>query len=110
MISQRKNLALDKGATFKQTFRYLNPEREPYDLSTFEGWFRIFERGTEEVLLLEVPLELDADGNMSVYIADEDTELLEVETRAYTLELEDEEGDIERLLYGQLQVRGATRV
>ena len=110
MIAIRKNLALDKGATFKQTFRFLDSERQPYDLSDYTGWFRIYERGTEEVLLLEVPLDLDSEGNMSVYIPDEETELFEVLTRAYSLELEDPAGDIQRLLYGQLLIKGVSRV
>lgn len=110
MISQRKNLVLDRGATFKQTFRFLDPDRQPYDLSDYTGWFRIIERGESELVIKEVDLELDAEGNMSVYIPDEDTALLEVDINAYTLEIEDPDGDIQRLLFGQLQVRSGSRV
>lgn len=110
MIAIRKNLAIDKGATFNQTFRFLDSERQPYDLTSYTGWFRIYERGVAGEMILEVPLVMDSEGNMEVYIADEETQLLDAELRAYTLEIEDPAGDIERLLFGQLQVRSATRV
>ncbi|WP_148222532.1 hypothetical protein [Rhodococcus opacus] len=114
MIAVRKNLAMDQGASWKQTFRYKNSDGSPIDLAGWTGTFTILKRGTTKVVIDEVALDLsEIDGEkgyLVAYFSDEDTALIEANTYAYTLELETPDGDIERLLYGQFQVRGASLV
>lgn len=109
MIAQRKNLALDKAASFKQGFRYYEADNTPYDLTNHTGTFNIMERPNGDVVKA-VATETDSQGYIEVYIADEETALLDTKTYAYALELTDSAGDIERLLFGQLQVRQASHV
>lgn len=108
MIAQKKNLSLDKGATFKQLFRYRNADTAGVDLEGWTGTFYIQTRNSNVVVrqyscdLSEINGE---QGWIQVYISDEDTSLLDTKLKAYALELEDPAGDIHRLLYGQLTVR-----
>jgi hypothetical protein len=113
-IAVKKNLALDAGATWRQTFRYKNADGTGVDLAGWTGEFFILKRGLEEVVVKAVELdlsELNGElGYIQVYISDEETELLEPKLYAYTLELEDPNGDIHRLLFGQFDVRSGSSV
>lgn len=113
MIAVKKNLSLDQGATFKQTFRYKDAQGNPIDLDGWSGTFRIVNRFSgENIKVVECDLSPigTAVGYIVAYIPDEETAVLERATEVYALELEDPSGDIIRLLYGQIVIRGVMDV
>lgn len=107
MIAQKKNLSLDKDATFKQLFRYRNADGTGVDLDGWTSQFYIQERNSA-VVVMSIPCdvsEIDGEkGWIQVHIPDEET-AFDAKVYAYALELHDPAGDIHRLLYGQLTVR-----
>ena len=108
MIAQKKNLALDKGAVFKQLFRYRNADGSGVDLTGWTAHFDILERNSDGFMAQFTCDTSEINGEqgwIAVYISDEDTASFDTKTKAYALELVDQAGDVYRLLYGQLIVR-----
>ena len=106
-VAAIKNLVLDKGATFKQVFRYKDSAGEPMDLSNHTAVFRIVDAFSgEEIKSVVADLSLinGEAGYITVTITDEETSLFKRGKEAYALEVESE-GEIERLLMGSLEVR-----
>lgn len=110
MTAQHKNLVLDHGASFKQSFRYKDSNDNTVDLTGFSAVFYVYKRGDSSMPIKTVTCSVTADGYIQAYISDEQTELMSLGVFAYALELEDTNGDIDRLLFGQLTVRGAANV
>ncbi|WP_147307740.1 hypothetical protein [Rhodococcus wratislaviensis] len=112
MTAQRKNLVLDQGATFKQSFRYKDSDGVGVDLTGYTAKFNVLERGlgAPDIALHIETAEVDSEGYIEVYISASTTLTLDAATRAYTLELTEPGGDVNRILYGQLEVRGAANV
>lgn len=108
VIAAIKNLVLDKGATFKQVFRYKDSSGEPMDLSDHTAVFRVVNAFSGETIKAvdgDLSLINDEVGYITIVISDEETALFKRGKEAYALEIEDSEGAITRLLMGSLEIR-----
>ena len=110
MIAQKKNLSLDKGATFDQQFRYMADDATPFDLTGWTATFKIYKLGDDATALSEAVCTTDADGWITASFTDEVTATMTLGKKAYGLEITSPDGEIHRLLYGQLDVRGVANV
>lgn len=109
-IATKKNLVMDKGATFKQLFRYLGSDNVPVDLTGWTATFKVYKLADEEDLITSAVCTVDADGWITANITDEVSSTLPRGKKAYGLEVTNPEGELFRLLFGQLEVRGVSNV
>lgn len=106
------NFTLWEGATFRKrlTF-YSDSEGEvPVDLTgyTSELVIRTKPRGAS-LLTLDTEndgITLDDEGNIELFISDEDTAALDWDSGVYDLTLTDPDGDTDVLLWGSFIVKG----
>lgn len=111
MTAVRKNLTVDHGTTLRLTVRYLDSNRNPVNLTGYAVTFVLLTVGQENgTPLFTKTAEVTADGYINLKAVDEETALWEAGKKAYRLDCESPDGDIDRLLYGALEVRSGVNV
>lgn len=110
MAAARKNLLMDYRTSFNLDLRLKDSNRNPINLTGYTVTFGIFTPGKENnAPLLSKLAGVSSDGWITVRITDEEN-TLPVGKKAYRLDLENPAGDIERLLFGALEVRSGVAV
>lgn len=115
MATVKYKLKLDQGATLRKPFTW-KAGGEPVDLTEFVGRMQIRETIDSE----EVIAELTSDnggiiighepGEFTLYMSAEDTAALDFDSAVYDLELESPNGDVTRILAGDVTLtREVTR-
>ncbi len=116
MPAIQKDLFIEQGATFVLSFTWYHEDElepgepgEPYDLTGAHARMQIRKKRTEPVLIEaddtngKIALGGTA-GTVVVTLADEDTDLLDLKSAAYDLEIEFADGRVTRLMQGKVTV------
>jgi hypothetical protein len=102
-MSAPKNLAVDLGATFKVTVT-VKDAVGPVDLTGYKALFKIRDkRRSPQFQTYEITPT--AEGVIAVVIPDEETGRWAKENRTYVLDLEAPNGEVTRLMFGNLETR-----
>lgn len=105
------NFRIWKGATFKKRLTFYADEDGdvPRDLTGWSAELIIRPKADASPLLSLTTgdgIELDDDGNIDLYISDDDTVDITWEQGVYDLTLTDPSGDTDALVYGLFTVQG----
>jgi hypothetical protein len=98
MAAGTVDLIIEKGATFRKTFKWLNSAKQPIDISTWSGRMQIRTSNYGSVIASLTTdnsgMVLGADGSVKLYISDTATSAITYQGNAvYDLELIAKAGD-----------------
>ena len=99
----KQNLVTGKGETFTLNIEYKDSNDAPVDLTGHEVDFLYVERH-DGVLIQSVPATVDEEGNISIKVTDEETDLWPLGVNAYRVVHTYPNGDEKWLLTGRLTV------
>jgi hypothetical protein len=94
MAAGKVDIIIEKGATFRKTFKWLNSTKQPIDISSWSGRMQI-RSSTYGSIIASLTTENDgiilgADGTVKLYISDTATSAITYQGNAvYDLELID---------------------
>lgn len=114
MAAGKVDLIIEKGATFRKTFKWLNSTKQPIDISSYTARMQI-RSSTYGSIISSLTTEnggitLEADGSVKLYISDAATSAITYQGNAvYDLELiapaglpEDPPPDVTKFLRGSV--------
>lgn len=110
MTAAVRNLVIEQGATYEQGLVYNDSAGDPIDLTGCTARMHIREAYDSEAEIIELTTENGRItlggvlGTIVLYIADEDTELLDFSSARYDLELVLPSGRVTRLLRGKVKL------
>jgi hypothetical protein len=92
MAAGKVDLIIEKGATFRKTFKWLNSSKQPIDISAWKGRMQIRSSTYGSIIASLTTenggIELGADGTIKLYISDTATSAITYQGNAvYDLEL-----------------------
>lgn len=102
MPAVKKSLVLDRGATWTLSIRYKDSNGTPVDLT---GWSATIDLYNKGVLALTFTAVVTADGYINFKVADESTATF-ADFYEYNIDLINPTGDVTRLFFGPMTVRG----
>ena len=110
-MSMKKNFNADHGTTFDLAVRIKDNAGVALDLTGYTATFTLHGLATSGNTTYSSKAYFTredlpgADGWINVHASDEETSAWHVGRNAYVLDLEAPNGDVERILYGVLEVR-----
>lgn len=105
MAAKVQPLTADKGATFRLSVRYREPDGSPVDLTGFAGRF-VRQPNRDAAPLSVHDATTDSEGWVTVVVDDEETGEWDTGKVRYRLEIESPDGAVDFLLVGPLDIRG----
>lgn len=114
MTAAKRNLVVEKGATFRLNLRLKDSDGNYLNLTDYIGRMQIRTAITDAVPLLDITntdFTFDANGRCQIKVDDAVTEALPVATdgviavAVYDLEIESPAGDVDRLMEGSVKIK-----
>lgn len=109
MIPGKHNFTINQGATFSRRLRVSNPDGTPYDFSGCTARMQIRRDVKDSGFYVEltiangrITVDLE-DGALNLYLSDEITKDIPRDG-VYDLEIQNEYGEVSRLIYGNVRL------
>lgn len=108
MTAVKRDLVIEKGATFRFNLRLKDSAGAYMDLTDYLGRMQIREAIEDEEVALDIgdtDFTFDAEGRCRIKVSDERTTELTIAAGVYDLEIENPDGDVDRLFEGKVRIK-----
>lgn len=109
MIPGKHNFTINQGATFSRRIKVSNPDGTPYDFSGCSIRMQIRRDIKDSTFYVElttangrITVDLE-EGSLDLYLSDDLTKNI-LRDGVYDLEIENEHGEVSRLIYGNVRL------